>query len=127
MASGLMSTQRALGSTTGYALFGSILALWLGARLDDALASTVPDAAQRDAVTEAIVDQANPTAFIAEVGPKSPISVATAADHAQIVDVADDVFVDGMQVALAVGVVVLVVTLIAVWRRFPRDEEIAAG
>jgi EmrB/QacA subfamily drug resistance transporter len=122
MASGLMSTQRAIGSTTGYALFGSILALWLDARLGDALTSIVPDDAQRDAVTSSIVDQANPTAFIAEVGPRNPISVATASNKAQIIAAADDVFVRGMQAAIGVGVVVLVLTLVAVWRGFPRDE-----
>jgi EmrB/QacA subfamily drug resistance transporter len=122
MASGLMSTQRAIGSTTGYALFGSILALWLDARLDDALAPTISDASQRADVTSAIVDQANPTAFIAEVGPRNPISFATAASRGQIIDVADDVFVHGMQLALAIGVVVLALTLLAVYRGFPSDE-----
>ena len=39
MASGIMSAQRAIGSTVGFAVLGSVLAAWLGATLERDLAS----------------------------------------------------------------------------------------
>jgi EmrB/QacA subfamily drug resistance transporter len=122
MASGIMGTQRALGSTTGYAVMGSILALWLGANLDDELAGVVSDAAEREEIDTLIVDQANPSAFVAEVGPAQPLGVIDATEQSEILQVADDVFVTGMQLSLGVGIGILAVTLIAVVARFPADE-----
>src|SRR5437016_304135 len=47
MASGIMSAQRAIGSTVGFAVLGSILAAWLATTLDRDLAAALPDKAQR--------------------------------------------------------------------------------
>ena len=124
MASGIMGTQRALGSTTGYAVMGSILALWVGANLDDELTSIVSDSAERDEISSLVVDQANPSAFIAEVGPAQPLGVIDATEESEILQVADDVFVTGMQVSLGVAVGILAITLIAVVLRFPADEPV---
>ncbi|MDX2382217.1 MAG: MFS transporter [Acidimicrobiia bacterium] len=122
MASGIMGTQRALGSTTGYAVMGSILALWVGRSLDNRLTTVVPDAGERDEISTLIVDQANPSAFIAEIGPSQPLGVVDATEESEILQIADDVFITGMQVSLGVGVTILVVTLIALLTRFPADE-----
>ena len=50
MASGIMSTQRALGSTVGFAVLGSILAATLTATLSDNLAGALPDPVEREEV-----------------------------------------------------------------------------
>lgn len=47
MASGMLSAPRGLGSTVGFAVMGSIVALWLGGHLGPALGQTIPDAAAR--------------------------------------------------------------------------------
>jgi hypothetical protein len=124
MASGIMSTQRAIGSTAGYALLGSILALWVDAEIDDALRDVVTDASERDQIEGFIIDQANPSAFVAEIGPRQPLSVKDLIDRSEIIDAADDVFITGMQISLAVALALTAVTLVAVALKFPRG---AAG
>lgn len=122
MASGIMGTQRALGSTTGYAVMGSVMALWVGAKLDDRLAGIVTNEGERQAIGETIIDQANPNAFVAELGPAQPLGVIDATEQAEIVAVADDTFVTGMQVALGVAIAVMAVMLVVSVLRFPSDE-----
>src|SRR5438046_2648968 len=77
--SGIMSAQRAIGSTVGFAVLGSILAAWLGATLDRDLAAALPDHVERSDVVSAIVKNANPRAYVAEIGPGRPIQHDNAA------------------------------------------------
>lgn len=124
MASGIMSAQRAIGSTVGFAVLGSVLAAWLAATLDGSLAATVPDAAERRAVAQAIVASANPRAHVAEMGPRQAIRHPDPATQAAIVAVADRDFVQGIRLALGVAVVLLALVLVAGYRGFPRGGRI---
>ncbi len=120
MASGIMSAQRAIGSTVGFAVLGSVLAAWLSATLVDDLATALPDAAERRAVGAAIVASANPRAHVAEMGPRHPIAHANPATQTAIVAVAEHDFVQGIRVALSVAIALLLVVLLVGWRWFPR-------
>lgn len=120
MASGIMSAQRAIGSTLGFAVLGSVLAAWLSATLAPDLAPVVPDPVERRAVAAAIVAGANPRAHVAEIGPRQPIAHPDAATRARIVAVADRDFVQGIRAGLAVALGVLVLVLAAGLRWFPR-------
>jgi EmrB/QacA subfamily drug resistance transporter len=120
MASGIMSSQRAIGSATGFAVLGSILAAWLGATLDADLARAIPDRAARGEVARSIVAEANPRAYAAEIGPGRPIRHADPATRAAIVAAADADFVQGIRVALGAAVALLVVALGAAYAGFPR-------
>ena len=120
MASGIMSTQRAIGSTAGFAVLGSILAAWLGATLDADLVRAIPDPAARAAVTRAIIAEANPRAYAAEIGPGRPIRHDDPAARAAIVAAADADFVAGARVALGAASALLLFTLAAAWAGFPR-------
>ncbi len=125
MASGIMSSQRAIGSTVGFAVMGSILAVWLSANLDTDLTRVIPDSAAREAVASEIIDAANPRAYAAEVGPGRPIPTVNAQVDEQIVDIADAAFVSGIQIAIAVALLLLFVVLGAGFRGFPRDRPAA--
>jgi EmrB/QacA subfamily drug resistance transporter len=103
MASGIFSAQRAIGSTVGYALMGSILAMWLGATLNTSLEPVIPNETQREAVSDSIIDNANPYAFLAEIGPGEPIFYERPAKQDEILEVAQDDVVQGIQISLAVG------------------------
>src|SRR4029077_13842389 len=69
MASGIMSAQRALGSTAGFAIMGSILAVVVSATLPAKLESVIPDPTQRQEAVTDIVDAANPRAVVGLIGP----------------------------------------------------------
>ena len=69
MASGILSTQRALGSTAGFAIMGSVLAVTVSVVLPHDLERIVPDAQRRDQVVERVVDDANPQAVAGLIGP----------------------------------------------------------
>lgn len=127
MASGIMSTQRAIGSTAGYALLGSVLALWVGGNIDDDLVATVPDDTQRDEISSFIVEQANPSAFVAEIGPRQPLSIRDAANSEEILEVADEVFVTGMQVSLGVALAAMVLIMLAIAIKFHEPDDGASG
>ena len=120
MASGIMSSQRAIGSTVGFAVLGSILAVVLGATLDDDLATAIPGPTERTAVVDEIIAEADPNAYAAEIGPGRPIPSASTATEDEIRAGADDAFVEGIQVALGVATGLLVLVLVAGWRGFPR-------
>src|SRR5262249_12736393 len=62
MASGIMSAQRALGSTVGFAVLGSILAATLTTTLSAHLAYALPDPTERKEVADMIIGDANPRA-----------------------------------------------------------------
>lgn len=119
MASGIMSAQRAIGSTAGYAVLGTILAAWLGATLSADLQPAIPDQSERAAVTNQVINNANPRAYAAEIGPGRPMPRASTSTRREIADAADDDFVRGSQLALAFAVLLCLVTLAAVRRGLP--------
>ncbi|HEY2818285.1 MAG TPA: MFS transporter [Casimicrobiaceae bacterium] len=119
MASGIMSAQRAIGSTVGFAVLGSILAAWLGTTLDRDLAAALPDSKQRGEIVAAIVHNANPRAYAAEIGPGRPIQDESPAIRDGILQIADGDFVQGIRLALASAVALLAVILAAGVAWFP--------
>ena len=123
MASGIMSAQRAIGSTVGFAVLGSILAAWLGATLDRDLAAALPDSRQRGDIVAAIVHNANPRAYVAEIGPGRPIQNESPVVRDGILQIADGDFVQGIRLALAGAVALLTVVLAAGVAWFPRHHE----
>ncbi len=73
----------------------------------------------RTAAVEAVVDDANPRAVVALIGPGKPLPDAVAERH-ELVDAADDAFAEGIRTALAIGVVLSVLALIAGAKVFPK-------
>jgi hypothetical protein len=97
-----------------------VLAAWLNATLEPDLVTVLPNVAERNAVAQTIVQNANPRAHVAEVGPRHPITHPDAATHARIVAVADRDFISGIRAALLVAVALLVLILGIGWKWFPR-------
>jgi EmrB/QacA subfamily drug resistance transporter len=122
MASGIMSAQRALGSTAGFAIMGSVLALVVGATLPNKLETIIPDPVERQEAVDDIVDTANPRAVVGLIGPGKPISDVPVSETDGVVDAADDAFVEGIRAALAVAAVLVGLTLIAGFVIFPRGR-----
>jgi EmrB/QacA subfamily drug resistance transporter len=120
MASGIMSAQRAIGSTVGFAVLGSVLAVWLGATLDRDLAPVIPNAAEQRVIAAKIVSSANPRAYVSEIMPRRPITHPDPAMQAAITAAADSDFVQGIRLALLLAVALLIVSLMVGWRWFPR-------
>jgi len=127
MASGIMSAQRALGSTVGFAVLGSILAATLTTTLSTHLADALPNAAERREVADMIIGNANPRAYSAEIGPGRPIKHLNPATQKAILAVADRDFIEGIRFSLATAIVFLALVLAAgiVW--FPRGSGSIAG
>ncbi len=73
MASGILSSQRALGSTAGFAIMGSVLAIVVSTTLSGALESIIPNAADRQAVVDRVADDADPQAVASLIGPGKPL------------------------------------------------------
>jgi MFS family permease len=122
MASGIMSAQRALGSTVGFAVLGSILAATLTATLSVHLADALPDPTERKEVAATIIGNANPRAYSAEIGPGRPIQHLDAATQKAILDAADADFVEGIRFSLATAMVFLALVLAAGFAWFPRGK-----
>jgi EmrB/QacA subfamily drug resistance transporter len=120
MASGIMSAQRALGSTVGFAVLGSVLAASLTLTLSEHLAASLPDPKERREVADAIIGNANPRAYAAEIGPGRPIRHADPSTEHAILVAADGDFVEGIRISLGSAIVVLALVLTAGWRWFPR-------
>jgi hypothetical protein len=120
MASGIMSAQRAIGSTVGFAVLGSVLAAWLFATLDPDLAAVVPNAGERRVIASKIVSSANPRAHVAEIVPRRPIAHPNPAVQAEITAAAESDFVQGIRVALLLAVALLIIALLIGWHWFPR-------
>jgi EmrB/QacA subfamily drug resistance transporter len=125
MASGIMSAQRALGSTAGFAIMGSVLAAVVGSVLPAKFEPFLPEPARTEAV-QAVVDDANPRAVVALIGPGKPLPDAVA-ERQELVDAADDAFAEGIRAALTVGLVLSILVLIAGAKVFPRGvtEEVS--
>jgi MFS family permease len=122
MAAGIMSAQRALGSTVGFAVLGSILAAVLTTTLSTHLAGALPDPAERKEVAATIIRNANPRAYSAEIGPGRPIQHLDAATLKAILAAADSDFVEGIRFSLATAMVFLALVLAAGFAWFPRGK-----
>jgi EmrB/QacA subfamily drug resistance transporter len=122
MASGIMSAQRALGSTVGFAVLGSVLSAALTATLSAHLAGALPDANERREVAATIIGNANPRAYVAEIGPGRPIRHMDARTERAILAAADRDFVEGIRISLAVAIGALGIVLGAGYRLFPRGK-----
>ncbi len=120
MASGIMSAQRAIGSTIGFAVLGSVLAAWLSATLGPSLATAVPDPTERHAIAETIIASASPRAHIAEMTPRRPIDLPDPAPTASVAELAEADFIQGIRLALLLATAVLALAFLAGWRWFPR-------
>jgi len=118
MASGIMSAQRALGSTAGFAIMGSVLAAVVGSVLPAKFEPFLAEPA-RTAAVEAVVDDANPRAVVALIGPGKPLPDAVAARQ-ELIDAADDAFADGIRAALVIGLVLSILVLVAGAKVFPK-------
>jgi EmrB/QacA subfamily drug resistance transporter len=110
MASGIMSAQRALGSTVGFAVLGSHLA------------GALPDPTERKEVAATIIGNANPRAYSAEIGPGRPIQHLDAATQKAILAAADSDFIEGIRFSLATAMVLLALVLAAGFAWFPRGK-----
>ena len=122
MASGIMSAQRALGSTVGFAVLGSILAAALTATLSAHLAGVLPDPTERKEVAATIIGNANPRAYTAEIGPGRPIQHLDPATQKAILAAADNDFVEGIRFSLGAALVFLGLVLAAGFAGFPRGK-----
>jgi EmrB/QacA subfamily drug resistance transporter len=121
MASGILSSQRALGSTAGFAIMGSILAVTVSVALPHNLKSVIADPALRDQVVERVADDANPQAVAGLIGPGKPLPDNVVEDDA-VLAAADDAFITGIRVAMLLGFLVAVSSLAVGWVLFPRQE-----
>jgi EmrB/QacA subfamily drug resistance transporter len=119
MASGMVSTQRGLGSTAGFAIMGSVLATVLAATLPGKLEPIVPDGQERAALVDRVTEEANPQAVVGVIGPRAPIQAPGATEKA-VVDAADDAFIAGIRVAMLVGCGIVLTALVLAWFMFPR-------
>ncbi len=122
MASGIMSAQRALGSTVGFAVLGSVLAAVLTVTLSEHLARALPNPTERREVADTIIGNASPRAYTAEIGPGRPIRHANPATQEAILAAADVDFVEGIRVSLSVAIVLLALVLGAGYKWFPRGR-----
>ena len=123
MASGIMSAQRAIGSTIGFAVLGSVLAAWLAATLEPDLATVVTDPAERQAIAQHDRRRARtraPTSRRSGRGSRS--RTPTRSSASAIVAVAERDFVQGIRAGLSVAIVLLAVVLLVGWRYFPRGD-----
>ena len=119
MASGILSSQRALGSTAGFAIMGSVLAATVSLTLPNRLEPLIPDQATRDQVVTQVADEANPQAVTALIGPGEPLP-DDVTDDEEILAQTDDAFIAGIRVAMFVGFGVTSSALVLAWFAFPR-------
>jgi len=120
MASGIMSAQRAIGSTVGFAVMGTILSAWIAGTLAKDLTPVVPNIYERETITRSIIAGANPRAQVAEVAPARPIRHPNPRMEAAIRKVAERDFVIGIRIALAVAIALLATVFVAGLLWLPR-------
>ena len=122
MASGILSSQRALGSTAGFAVMGSILALVVSAQLPTDLEATIPDASERASVVAEVEDAASPQAVPSVIAPAASDSASDAINRSDVIEAADDAFVSGIRLAELSGALLALLALILGWVAFPRSQ-----
>jgi EmrB/QacA subfamily drug resistance transporter len=122
MASGMLSAQRGLGSTVGFAMMGSIVAIWLGSHLPPALDKVVPKPAERARVVREIKESANPRAHIGGIGSRHRIRATSTSTAQEVRDAADGVFADGVRIALGVGAACAASALFLGYRYLPKGQ-----
>lgn len=122
MASGILSSQRALGSTAGFAIMGSVFAATISITLPGNLEPHISDAAQRQQVVDRVVDDANPHAIAGLIGPGKPLPQNVAEDDA-VLNAAEDAFITGIRVAMVVGLLVSTSSFVVSWLLFPRRRD----
>lgn len=125
MASGIMSAQRAIGSTLGFAIMGSILSAWLAGTLDHALAPVLASAPERAAVARTMIADATPRAHVAEIAPAGRPVHPDAAVAAAIRAAAEHDFITGIRVALSLAIVLLALVYVLGLFAFPRGPDSA--
>jgi MFS family permease len=121
MASGILSAQRALGSTAGFAIMGSVLAAVVSLTLPDKFEPYLPDDQQREEAVDEVVEDANPRAVAALLGPGKPLS-ADVKEEPELEQAADDAFVEGIRAAVGVALVLVLGALVAGYVIFPKGE-----
>ncbi|MEM8621213.1 MAG: DHA2 family efflux MFS transporter permease subunit [Actinomycetota bacterium] len=126
MASGIMSSQRAIGSMAGFAVLGTVLASWLGGTLDERLSTVIPDAQAREIAVEEIIDSANPRAYSTAIVPSNQIEGSTTSIDDEVVNAAKLDFREGIQLALGLAAALTAIVLALCWRWLPKKEELAA-
>ncbi len=112
MASGIFSAQRAIGSTVGYAVMGSVLAAWLSVSLNANLAPVITNPESRAAVTQSVIDNANPHAYSAEIGPGEPIPIDSKKNEQDILNTAKKDFITGIQISVGVGAALILIMFV---------------
>src|SRR3954452_18966763 len=127
MAAGIMSTQRALGSTVGFAVLGSILATALTATLSAHLAGALRDPIEREEVAATIIQNAKPRAYAVVIGPGRPIQHVNAATQEAILVAAESDFIEGIRFSFATAIVFLALVLAAGFAWFPRGKGFITG
>jgi EmrB/QacA subfamily drug resistance transporter len=118
MASGILSAQRALGSTAGFAIMGSVLAAVVARTLPAKFAPYLPPTDLQPAVDTVVAD-ANPRAVASIIGPGKPLP-ANVASVPELVSAADEAFVEGIRLAITTGLVLCVLAFIAGWFVLPK-------
>jgi len=126
MASGILSVQRALGSTVGFAIMGSILAAVVSLTLSSDLEPLISDDATRAEVVETISDDANPRAMATLIGPGRPLPDEVREDD-ELYAAADASFTDGIRAAEALAFLLVLGAFVHGFRTFPRTESSAAA
>ncbi len=121
MASGIMSAQRALGSTVGFAIMGSVLAAVIATTLPTKFAPYLSEPALSEAV-DVVVEDANPRAVVSLMGPGKPLPDSIT-EQDELVAAADDSFVEGIRAAIAVGGGLVLVVLVAGFMVFPKGKK----
>lgn len=119
MASGILSTQRGLGSTAGFAIMGTVLALVVAAQLPGKLEPVISDPVERSIVVDDIVEDANPQAVPAVIG-RAPQRGPD--ERAEVIAAADSAFVAGIRLAELLGFVLVAGTFVFGLAVFPRSE-----
>lgn len=121
MASGIIGVQRALGSTAGFAVMGSVLAAVISMQLPHAFEPALPDRSERQVAVDRVVADANPRAVAAVAGPGKPLPESVAGVD-ELLSAADRTFVTGMRAAWLFGFLVVVATFVAGWFVLPRPD-----
>lgn len=121
MASGIISVQRALGSTAGFAIMGSVLAAVVTVLLPAAFRDELPDREVREQVAAVVAEDANPRAVTSLIGPGKPLPREVTVDE-RLLEMADTTFVTGMRVAWGLGFAAVAAAFVLGWFVFPRGR-----